>query len=340
MPALPALTEPYFTRGNRAFPSVATATALVQSYLWCLAAALTDQLTGGSTSGTRDPASVATVLGSSNGSAAGLDAVDRWNLASFTAANLVRANNGVAHGWMALQLGSYQYVIDLNSASNGTFSIAAAPVASPFSGGSTTTRPTSSEEFMLGSLTVNSSSPVLLFSDSTTGSSTWFHFAINADGSRWWCSKSRTTQGVFDSFIGFWKGSGGRAGDTRNSWWLTGGATATGRGSGNLSAVTTTGAAVRRGYAGAAPASGGIRTATYGGVTLSGAGIDQETGDYLAVPLEVAVAASTIPLACGVLPDLHLLSGGTVASSIPSVGAQVRTVIGDLIVPCGIALTV
>lgn len=344
MSALPALTEPYFTRGNVSFGSNnTTATLLVQFYAWALKAALCDQLTGGSTAGTRHADSVWTVVGSSNGSAAGLDAVDRWG-SSFNAANIVRNTNGNAHSWIVLRnaANGYDICIDMNSVSNGQFALTAVKTSQGFTGGTTTSRPqavSNNEEFSYGTQSVNAATPITIFGDHTLSSATWFHFGTNADGSRFWFAKSRTTQGVFDGFSAFWKAEGGRVGDTRNQWWLNGGGSTSGRGCGALSPMTTTNGSTRRGHANGTPPAGGIRPFTYANTTMANVGVDHITGDYLAVPCEVGVAASGIPLACGVLPDLHFTSGGTVASSIPSAGAQERTIFGDTIAPCGVALT-
>jgi hypothetical protein len=67
--------------------------------------------------------------------------------------------------------------------------------------------------------------------------------------------------------------------------------------------------------------------------------MDSATNDYLVYPMPVAVPTSP-PLACGYLPDLQWVSGGAIASNIPSAAAQERTIIGDIIVPCGVGLTV
>lgn len=345
MAALPALTEPYFTRGNVSFGSNnTTAMLLAQFYLWALKAALCDQLTGGSTAGSRHANSVWTVVGSSNGSAAGMDAVDRWG-SSFSAANVVRNSNGNAHSWIVLRnaANGYDLCIDCNSPGNGLGAITAVKTSQGFTGGSTTSRPQAvgnAEEFCYGTNTVSAALPVTLFGDYTLNASTWFHFVTNDDGTRFWFAKSRASQGNFDGFSAFWRAEGGRVGDTRNQWWLHGGGTSSGRGSGALASMTTTNGAIRRGHFNSSPPYGGIRAFVYGTGTMNSVGVDHITGDYLAVPLEVGVTASGIPLACGTLSDLQFLSGGTVGSSIPSVGAQERGLFGDTIAPCGVALTV
>jgi hypothetical protein len=135
--ALPALSRPYHTRRDCLLPDRSTVLAIQRSIVWSLKAHLMDQLATGSTGpNSRDPASVWTCLGSSNGVAGGLDGVDRWG-SSFNAANLVWASDGVAHSWIALQntaLG-VQLVIDLQSSATSIL-FAFVPISQPFSGGS------------------------------------------------------------------------------------------------------------------------------------------------------------------------------------------------------------
>jgi hypothetical protein len=86
-----------------------------------------------------------TVVGSSNSVTAGLDATDRWS----TNGDLVWAAAGNAHSWIVLkQTGlatNFQLCIDLNNASPSAISMVASPNAG-FTGGSTTARPTATDE--------------------------------------------------------------------------------------------------------------------------------------------------------------------------------------------------
>ena len=88
-----------------------------------------------------------TVQGSSNSSAAGHDAVDRWT----TASNVVWAANGVAHSWIDLKqtgLGSnFQMLIDCTNAS-AALTVQISPSVG-FSGGTTANRPTASDSITL-----------------------------------------------------------------------------------------------------------------------------------------------------------------------------------------------
>lgn len=86
-----------------------------------------------------------TVAGSSNGSAAGMDAVDRWTATT----SLVWNNNGSAHSWIVFAFPqinpNFQVCIDLNS--NATwFASWVVSWNAGFTGGSTTARPTATDE--------------------------------------------------------------------------------------------------------------------------------------------------------------------------------------------------
>lgn len=94
-----------------------------------------------------------TVVGSSNSVAAALDGVDRWTLPT----NLVWHNAGVAHSWIVLKqtglAANFQLLIDCDS--NGAGAGAASNLrlvvsySAGFTGGSTTTRPTATDEHQI-----------------------------------------------------------------------------------------------------------------------------------------------------------------------------------------------
>lgn len=340
--SIPALEEAYHTRGNiPVAPNNTTAALIAQFALWSIKAALMDHHTAGATAGARNANSIFTCLGSSDGVTAGLDGNDRWGT-TFNAAKIVRAGSGAAHSWFALRnvTNGYDICIDCIPATDGYIALTAVKSSQGFVGGSTTVRPqaaSNSEEFCCGTTVVNTSTSMQLFADLTTGANHYVHFVTNADGSRWWWGISKNSSGCINGGVAFWKGKNGRAADTRNQWWMRLGATASGRGAGQASAVTGSNACTRRGWANAVPSVAGPRGFTFGGNQLQATGSDVATGDYLTYPLEMVIA-STPPLACGYLPDLLLVSGGNVASNIPSAAAQERTIFGDLVVPCGVAL--
>ncbi len=148
-----SLSKTWYTSGNYALASTGTATLCAQSTIWGILAMLT-----GSQSGTDGPEGARpsgcywTLVGSSNGTTAGIDATDRLHLAgSFTTGDWVRNTAGNAHSWCVLRSpaglldGPWYLCFDYIGPSNdqtGSFVIS----KNVFSGGSTTARPTSTGE--------------------------------------------------------------------------------------------------------------------------------------------------------------------------------------------------
>jgi hypothetical protein len=93
-----------------------------------------------------------TVVGSSNGTTAGLDASDRW--AADT--DLVQANSASPHSWIVLKQAqisaNYQICIDINSTQPHLGSVIWSPAAG-FTGGTTSARPTATDEQVLQTVT-------------------------------------------------------------------------------------------------------------------------------------------------------------------------------------------
>lgn len=88
-----------------------------------------------------------TVGGSSNGTTAGMDDVDRWS----SDASLVWNNNGSAHSWIVFKFPqinpNFQVCVDLNSTATW-FATWVVSWNDGFTGGSTTARPTATDEFV------------------------------------------------------------------------------------------------------------------------------------------------------------------------------------------------
>jgi len=169
--AIPALSRNYWTRANQPFAGNLTLLALAQSALFLLKTSLLNTALGGATSGARVAGSIWTVLGSSDGTTAGIDAVDRW--AAHT--NIVFANNGTAHSWWLGRCAAlgYDILIDANSATPSSFRVAFTPSTTPFTGGSTLSGPTSLEEITAGALTVGAAVTVSLLGDTVTGNTNY-----------------------------------------------------------------------------------------------------------------------------------------------------------------------
>lgn len=140
--SLPVLAKTWQYNVNQAFAMQATITDTSRLIMYAIKTSLTGWAS--------NPWAVA---GSSNGSAAGMDAIDRWTSAGSLIWNTTVS--GLGRSWIVLaQTGlgpGYQLCIDL--ASNGTGDgRAGVIVVSPsagFTGGSTTARPTATDEMQI-----------------------------------------------------------------------------------------------------------------------------------------------------------------------------------------------
>lgn len=351
MALIPALSKTWSSRMNVPFGSNNTTTALITQFAaWSLKQHLINAHTAdGTLYGTRAANSVWTVVGSSDGSTAGMDGTDRWTT-TFTASKIVRASTGSAHSWIVLQnsTSGYQMCIDMNSTSSGgNCNIIFARSSGGFTGGNTTTRPTASanEEFntMDRNAPTTSSSFFYLSSDTTTNGVYYTHFSC-ADDATFHFSVSRATTNKFSSFLAFARTSGANGSDSRN-WYALGDSASSdvvGRGvprANSLSNSSSNPFSSTRMHNGALPSSGGTRCAVYGNTVISSSpsfGIDAISNSYLVDPITFREYNATTGLVLnrGFLPDFYVIG------SIPAVGStypssnQTHFVMGDFLVPC------
>ena len=330
MAVLPALVRTYSVRANAPFDNNTSALAMSQSLLFNLKQSMTDLLATGTLGGTRHANSVWTVLGSSDGTTAGLDAVDRW----VTRANLIWAANGSPHSWILLQnttLG-YQVCIDCASASNASVGFAASETINPFSGGTTLTRPTAAAEICMGTTATGPTALFTFITDQATLNFNYTHYVTSNDGTFFYLT-SRTGNTRFTSFMALQKTINNRVSDTRNIFVLGSSLNST-RGSPNMGAHATVGGCIGRNPNGLANTAGGIqRTDMFAASIYSGtSGVDALTGNYLAFPCHVASLGTQISYR-GELPDFYSVGTATVGGSVPTAAAQERIIAGDFIIP-------
>lgn len=333
LPALPALTKTYSCRANVPFQDNTTAVNMAKSLIFSLVKNMLNTLAGGTTAGSRHANSVWTVKYSCDSVTAGTpgDGVDRWA----TFANAVFANNGVAHSWFVLEnttLG-YQVCVDLNNTAATNVGFVAAEIATPFSGGTTLTRPTATNEFLMGTTTISSTANFLFISDTTTGNFNWTHY-ITADTGEFFFLSSRTGLGMFSTYMSMQKTTNPQAGDTRNVF-LLGHSILTGRGAPSYAALTqaATGCVGRQSNGGVNTLGGIQNAGTFGATVWPGSsGIDSLSGNYPAYPCHVATLSTTKTYR-GQLPDLYQIAQAPSAGSVPSAAAQERIIAGDYVVP-------
>lgn len=178
-----ALIGTYTFDWNRDIPSYADLATMGKATLWNLVHQLTGQLQGGTVPGAW------TVVGSSDGSTAGLDGVNRWwNGGVFSAAKIPHATGSNAHGWIVLQspeaLGPRMWLL---FAYNNTTSNTVCPLArasfTAFSGGSVTAAPTSADSWNLGT---SAATPAGWLVAAGAAGAHRTHLSLASDGAFFW----------------------------------------------------------------------------------------------------------------------------------------------------------
>lgn len=191
------LSKTWYTSANLALADTSTASKAAHSSLWAWGAMLLGYQSGTNGPEGARPGTVSwTLEGSSDGSTAGIDTTDRLNFSgAFTDANWVRANAGTAHTWFVLKSpaglldGPWYVCFDYIGPTNdqtGTFVIS----KNVFSGGSTTARPTSTNESAVTSQQFCS----------VTANAGKAHLSIDANGGFRW-ARSRNGTGYFDFYL-------------------------------------------------------------------------------------------------------------------------------------------
>lgn len=173
---------------DRAIAGYGDVATMGKAILWNLVHQLTGQLQGGTVPGAW------TVVGSSDGSTAGMDGTNRWwNGGTFSAALMPHATGSSAHSWIVLQspvaLSPRLWLLfDYNNSTlNSTCPLARASFAA-FSGGSITAAPTSATSFTLGT-SASTPSGWLVAAGSAALHKT--HLSLASDGAFFW-GASRT----------------------------------------------------------------------------------------------------------------------------------------------------
>lgn len=197
---------------NNRVPSQSSATELSKYLLWYAKALPMGNVTlkdyGGSAIGS--PVGLWVCAGSSDGTTGAMDGVDRWT-SSFDATKLVRAAaDGSAHSWIVIRQGALgiSVLIDYVSSSDGSFRVFMSKTS--YSGGSSTNRPTTSNE-----VTMNNSSA--LNSNPGAGAASHVHGRIATDG-QFLINYSRDGTNVFNWALAVRTLAETRSGDTHNAW--------------------------------------------------------------------------------------------------------------------------
>lgn len=179
-----ALERVWYTDMNVALADTSTTQRVSQSIIWGLKALLVGNITGTNGAAGAHPSSARwTVLGSSDGTTAGLDGTDRWG-ASFDATKLVRASSG-AHSWIVLRsptaMGTYYYLtLDYLTSADANVIVVVSKTAP--TGGTTSARPTSVDEWVHVSTALNENVALAHNLNITRDASGNFWFIVSRTG--------------------------------------------------------------------------------------------------------------------------------------------------------------
>lgn len=341
----PTLIGSWFSRGEMSLPLTTTVDNLEQSRLWLTKANLLDHTSLGTTQGTRPGTNKWACVGSSDGVTAGLDGVDRWTT-TFTPSLLVRANLGTAHSWMVLEsetnfgVGStkIRLLLSLGVASAGNVLMSYS--RSAYTGGSTTAKPTATNEVFIGSSSGAAQSIGAL--DGTLGVGYKMGFCISPGG-EFYVYTNRTGTGVFNSLFGIADARGQQAGDTWPTAAFYHASGSTGRGAGvwtNL--VNTSNGFNTRNYDSAIRQNGGgLLQYTVGSTSFAGtSGISKDViqNAWLFMPALNISNDAAISGKRGYFQDIWVSSPAVVGSGYPlGNGTQTQLLVGDALIPSGVA---
>ena len=346
MSALPALTRPYSTRANGPFGANNTSQLRLESFaMWALSAGLLDLHTTGTLVGARHANSKAICRGSSNGVAGaavtgvGVAGTNRWGGGTFPG-NFVRGAGGTNHHWMLCEFVFLGYEVLLDFGVNpGSWAVNLAP-SGTWTGGTINQCPAASLDSRViclgqGGFEPTQAGNYASMGDSTNfGGTNYWHYTA-ADNGEFHFECSRVGLGCFFNFVSMWKPTGGPVADLFPIALLNG-STATGRGSPDYTVMTTaTFCAMRSNFGvGDTPKSGGgISTwSTDGTSNIGNQPIDAGTANWNAIPLNI-IEKTPQHMRRGMLPDMQQIGDAPVGASIPSAAAQVRVVMGNMIVP-------
>jgi hypothetical protein len=264
-----------------------------------------------------------------------------WGGGTFNSTKIVRGAAGANHSWMLLENVNLGYELMINCGATvanlsimvgktGTFTVGS---------GTATAYPTTAGgglPFALNGTTLDTEgAPFAMFGGTgTVGSfSDYFHF-VCADSGEFYCMRNRSATGFgFNSFVSVWKTVGQPTGDTNNCFLLCSDSTANGRGAPAVLRMAASMFCSGRLSTGVYASGGGIALPTSSvGNLVGGTPVDQNTGLINTAPCDVIHLVSG-PYRRGTLPDWYLAGAGPLGYSIPDVATQIRTQVGDLILP-------
>lgn len=335
MATLSPLSKTYATLRNSQFPDVTDANLRWKSYGWLLKEALLGLRTnGGTQGGTRTANSKWTAVQSTvfDGSVMQIANSDLWG-STFDATKFRLVDSGNGPSWIILENSAlgYQFLISMSSNVPDYIRLALAPIATPFTGGSTTVSPASSAEVVVYSDGQGASAKSAIMDPIiNTGGDQRLHITTCADDGQFWVTTSAPGSGIFQSVLGVVKTTNADPSDTKNTFlvWY-GSRTALGAFE-NVNANNS----IVKGLtpSGSVMTAGGFGPLYYYGNSPYTGTTDVLSGKYAAYQLEIMSISPQLAYR-GTVPDLYSTGNPGVGNCVPSAAAIERVVVGRVLVP-------
>lgn len=331
-----ALELTRYTDSNTAYPDASTSALAAKSFAWLAKALLKGEATGtNGPSGAPPAGSKWTCAGSSDSASANMTGTDLWG-SSFDQTKIVRGTGGAARSWWVGQspnglgaAGPYYFCIHYNGSADGVFELVVSKTA--FTGGSTTARPTATEEIAFGTFTL---------SDLTAAATHRMTLVRTANG-EFMIKCARNGAGVVHTFIMLAALTETRTGDNRNVVFVASSATS-GRGAPTEAQLLTynasTGGVGMRSPNGAElSSSGGATNGMFSHASfVSSTQANAADSKYDAFPLYFQFKSTTYQGIRGRVPDCYIANAARSVGDVePATGDSERDLCGVLLVPNG-----
>jgi len=226
-------------------------------------------------------------------------------------------------------------LLNYNGGSEGNVNITIA--RSAFTGGSTTAKPTATNETSIGTSTV-ASAVAVMSAESIFGVTYRFGISISESGA-FHVYANRVSTGVVFCWLGVLQLFNQSVGD---GWPVVGSihATTSGRGAPAIGTIGSTASlALRYPNNSARCAQGGFVTWSFGGTTFEGSALaDVLTGQWAALPIYCRNNDAANAAWRGNLQDCYVVGVPAVGASWPTVGTQQMFVVGNLLIPGAVPL--
>lgn len=332
----PILTRTYSTRRNIPLLDTTDYPKYTKSWALALFRSMIDIEVTGTLSGTRHANSTWAYLRSSDGTTV-VTSPTAHNWTGLSA--LIGNTTGTAHSWVVLEKGGYQCCIDLNTTlTSGFFRIAFTKSTSPFTTGTPTSAPISSNEWTVGVASGGQAAGFTFVSSPTGGFGQvhYFHYSAAQDN-EFFCLSNRVGAFCFDIFYCFQSTENVAANDLSN-YFTCASQTA---GSPNSRGTPPMGISSNPGTTGrfyndsAVISTGGIQNPNFGGTVWPGANLkDYARNQYPAFRLDMGNTSGS-PALRGNFRDWYAIGIeiSRIGQVFPTAGSPTHVVAGDFLIP-------